>query len=206
MKNLIYILTIAILSVTACKKEFPEPDSPVGYGVPAVYTNYYILDSTSAVMAKTDMGNDNYWNYITNDTISYDRACIPVFYYGKIIADNCYFTDQVDTFVYPDGSLIISPQERRYYINKLKKVEVFASGYYNGSSNKVEPIKLKISKRGDIGVYTGDKYEGEDLGYGMTIYFTAPPDSSRWYSFTVRIVDDKGNVFTATTDKIFVTK
>ncbi len=202
MKKLIYILTIVILSVTACKKEMPEPDIDIHRGNFAwslSYTNKYILTDINTGIYR----QDTLW-YEVEDTVAYNNFYIKLNLGGKVISVDNYYDAQS-----------ANPQvvEQKYFINKIKSFTVTPDCVYNDS---VASDNTQLYKY--INIFYKNKFGGYyDLSYPRNLYspigytpikieLSIPPDTNKWVSFTIRITDDKGNAFTTTTDKVFVTK
>ena len=202
MKKLIYILMLAMLSITACKKEIPEPDS-LGYGISSTYTNKYILTGIQGGVYR----NETVWYsahyYRINpvkvkDTVKYKDCYIEIDLDGNLISENTFFSG-------------INAIEQKCFVNKIVSLNVIPDCIYNDS---ISPYNaqlykyVKILYRDKFGEYYDCSYHYYNylLYTPIKIELSIPPDTNKWVSFTIRITDDKGNAFTTTTDKVFVTK
>jgi len=198
MKTTKYIIGILLLSmaIISCRKKIPEPDT-IGFGIPSKYTNKYILTNINTKITP-DIDTVNYNDFYINVNLS-----------GYMISENVAFTDVINTNTNP---YIPNPIEQKYFINKISNIEVTTNISYNDSL--LYNDNLFIPKY--LNFYSYDKkrqliernnFYGEELGYTpLMIKINIPPDTSKWVSFTVKITDDKDNVFTSTTDEIFITK
>ncbi len=190
MKRLIYILTIAILSITACKKEMPEPDS-LGLGIPSTYTNKYILTGIQGgVYINDTVWYDAHYYRITpvkvKDTVKYSDCYIKLDFKGNLVGENTFFS----------GTNAI---ERKYFINRISFF------YICSDSGNFFMNCYRYDRKGKI--IEGMPVKGQLLGYAP-IKFTivSPPNTDKWVSFDIIIGDDQGNVFKATTQEVFLTR
>jgi hypothetical protein len=115
-------------------------------------------------------------------------------------------TEQTYEYWASDGTYRPVPTQA-YFINKIQKIEIIPDKHYN-DKNTVSITDFNVYLRDKETNYTlTTEYLNKELGYSpLKIELTAPPDSSQWFTFTVKITDDKGNIFISPTNKIFVTK
>ncbi|NOZ34193.1 MAG: hypothetical protein GXO80_02720 [Chlorobi bacterium] len=195
MKKTIYLILI-MLVFSACIK-YPEWDNPGTNGLAVLYTNYYILTEINPVL-KRDTVSYTGSAILLNDTVKYNKFFIQTFLDGNLISENTAFsgTDCSDE----PNPYCVPPEEQKYFVNKIQSIEISANKPYNTNENN-----FAIYFRDKELHYTQKNYIGEELGYTpLKTELTAPPDSSQWFVFTIKITDDKNNVFTSSTDSIFV--
>ncbi len=184
-----------MLFFNACIK-YPEVDfvkNPECLGCSAhYYTAYYILNNVTAKIIDNDSVDYDTINY---DTLRYNDLNIITDLSGQIIADQTYECRASD-------GRYRKVLTQAYFVNKIQSIEISANKLYNTKANN-----FAIYFRDKEFNYTQKNYEGEELGYTpLKIKLTAPPDSSQWFVFTIKITDDKNNVFTSSTDSVFVLK
>jgi len=192
MKKIILIFISAIIFF-ACKKEAPQPDYfQMCNGCYNYYTSHYILNTIDATIDNKDT--------VDNDTMKYNGFFIAVNMKGNVV------TEQIYEYKMHDGTYRPVPIQA-YFINKIQKIEIIPDKPYN-DKNKVNITDFNVYFRDKETNYTlKTEYVNKELGYSpLKIKLTAPPDSSQWFTFTVKITDDKGNIFISSTNKIFVTK
>jgi len=195
MKKIIYLFLLMIaIGFIACKKESPKIDyvKSIGNGSGTIYyTNNYILNEINAEIQSDDT--------INKDTVNYNELFININLKGYLIAENHY------TYEYPDGSGLPSV-EQKYFINKIVSFDVIPNVKYNNDSIN---SFYKILCRNKYGEYfeNPNLLYNSKLGYSpLRIYLTQAPDTSKMVSFTIRIKDNKENVYTAKTDSVYVIK
>ncbi len=199
-----YITGILLLSTifVSCEKDFPKTDNLYRKdcnGCASFYTNKYIL---------TDINSDYYlkdtiWKKAT-DSVKYNEFYIKLGLSGMLISENVYFADND----IPDVTY-----EQKYFVNKISSFEVYLNCIYNDSicpDNEQFKNFVTIQFRNKFQQYYNNSYpyyENPDLGYSpIRIEISAPPDTAKWVSFTTKITDDRGNVYTAIGDSVFITK
>ncbi len=204
IKSVILILLVTMLE--SCVKEYPKPDNDNGiFCSNSIYTNHYILTGISSQLV-----NKNTLSIIDSSiSLDYRTFYIAVSYMGKLIDENTYYSDYINQE--SENPYVLLPEEHRYFINKIASLEVTTDTPYNDSLHIFYSIPLN-----DMNIIHQNKYFqniygfsfGEDrLGYGpLYIELKVPPDTNKRIAFTITIKDDKGNAFTTTTDKIFVTR
>lgn len=209
MKPIKHITVFLLLSMAifSCKKEFPENDNPYSQdcdGCPTYFTNKYILTSINAGLYK----KNTIGQHVT-DTVMYNEFYINLDLSGQIISENVAYIEAINTTPNP----YIGIYEQKYFVNKVVTFDVIPNCIYNDSispNNQGFKKFVTILFRNKIQQYFNNSYPyyiNSELGYApIKIEISAPPDTSKWVSFTVKITDDKGNVFTSSTDSIFVTK
>jgi hypothetical protein len=68
-------------------------------------------------------------------------------------------------------------------------------------------FQIQLNDKNGSYIFLSQVPNNKKIGYSpLFIYLTAPPDSSQWFTFTVKITDDKGNTFSNSTVKVFVEK
>ncbi len=108
MKNYLYILLVAILGISACKKEEYIDYQAVAleqYGKDTVIINKFIADNN--IPAVKDSVFDVYYQIIetgTGDTVANDYSLITVAYTGRLLNGTVF--DQSDSLTYYLGNLI----------------------------------------------------------------------------------------------------
>lgn len=199
MRKIIYLFVFVIL-IYSCNK-LPEPDNPNFVGF-SLYSNYYILTNISTRLAKRDALDDrcDCYKYINkNDTVSYDSLYIVINLNGKMIAENIAYTEESekeDTL--PPGYPRVT--EQKFFINKIQNFNIYTNSKLLNYSDFTVFFK---DKRGH---YISKSYYKEPLGYSpLKIYFNSLPELNKKIQFKIEIEDDKGNVFSAVTDSVFVT-
>jgi len=197
MKKIIYLLIIVILS-SNCKKE-PIPDNVEYNSDLALYSNYYSLTQIDAEVMKKD--TTGLLTNVVSDTVSYDSLCIQVNLLGEMITENTFYSN-VDDCSTPYCSL---PQEQKYFVDKISDIQVITDKSYSDTDNSIYNFRVYFRDKNKY--YYQKSYYDESIAYSpLHIYLTAPPDSSQWFTFTVKITDDKGNTFSNSTVKVFVEK
>ncbi|MFY9591034.1 MAG: hypothetical protein WAP54_03510 [Bacteroidales bacterium] len=185
-KTLIFFALIIIF--VSCNK-YPEPDMPIGYGTPAIYSNNYILKEI--------------FGKVKEDTIIYKTYYIELYFLGDIITENTYYTTQ-DCLNSPDPYCAL-PYEQKCFLNKIKNIEILANKPYRNQMQEITDVKYFFRNKARI--YNEKTYYGEELGYSpMHIVFTEPPDSSQSFIFEIKITDDNNNIFTCLTDSVYIEK
>ncbi|PKP43590.1 MAG: hypothetical protein CVT95_12065 [Bacteroidetes bacterium HGW-Bacteroidetes-12] len=192
MKKLIFIAILAII-FSSCRKDWPEPDI-MSCGGPIYYTNYYILNKIDAEIIAE------------KDTIKYNDFFIQLDLSGYLVSENTYYTEvNIEDDPNPYA---VEPVEQKYFINKLGYYDVCSDKKYNDNTysynNKIRDISVFFRNKKQQ--YFRRSYD-EELGYTPhKLYLTEPPDTSKWISFTVKLIDTRNNRFVATTDSVFITK
>jgi len=193
MKNIIYLILI-MLFFSSCIKypeaDFVENPECIGCSAP-YYTAYYILNSITTKITDNDSVSYDTINY---DTLRYNDLSIITDFYGQIIADQTY-----EYLSSSDGRYRKVPTQP-YFVNKIQKIEILTNKPYNTNENNFAIYFRDKEKK-----YSQKNYIGEELGYTpLKTELTAPPDNPQSFVFTIKITDDKNNVFTSSTDSIFV--
>lgn len=185
MKKTLTFLTLATILVSCSK--YPEPDRPIGLGIPAFYTNYYILQEISGI--------------VKGDTITYQAYYIETYLTGYIIKENTFYSTQ--SCANSPNPYCALPTEQKYFINKIKNIEVSANKPYKNNTQEINDIKLFFRDKNRN--YNEKEYYGEELGYApIRIILTEPPDSSQKFIFQIKITDDNDNTFTCVTDSVYI--
>ena len=208
MKRVLYMfLLMTVIGFTACEKKMPLSDNSLGcLGCPIYYTNKYVLEDINVYNYKIDTAWSGNYCYLFHkkeiDTVKYSDLYINIDLSGSLIAENVFYSGIQDSMPYDP-----KPIEQKYFINKIQSFNIYSNKYYN------QPSQLRIN---NIDIYFRDKkgneyiknyYTDSEIGYSpVKIKLTQPPDTSKWVSFKVEIKDDKGNVFTAQTDSVYITK
>ena len=151
-------------------------------------------------MVKQDTVNNFVFNsnLKDSDTISYGDVIIKVNLNGEMLAENSFFTRE---------SVSSSWIERKYFINEINDIQVLTDNSYREGKKFINSFRIQINDQKGSFLFSSHVPAGTKIGYSpLKIYLTAPPDSSQYYKFTVKITDDKGNIFTSTTVKVFVKK
>jgi len=202
MKATKYIISILLLSMVifSCEKDFPENDDPYNQdcdGCGTYFTNKYILTNINARIVSE------------KDTVKYNEFYINLDLSGQMISENVAYTEAINNTPNP----YIGIFEQKYFVNKVVSFEVIPNCIYNDS---ISPDNQHFSKfvtilfRNKSRQYYNNSYPyyiNSELGYTpIKIEISESPDTSKWVSFTVKITDDKNNVFTSSTDSIFITK
>lgn len=186
MKTTKYIVSILILSmiIVSCRKEFPEPDNPDCNGCVLSFTNKYILTDINVQINSE------------KDTAKYNDFYINVDLSGSLVSENTFFKGE----------------GHKYFINKINNIDVITNVSYNDSllyNDNIFLLRHLTFYSYNKGRYLKERNDiyGEELGFTpLMIKINIPPDTSKWVSFTVKITDDKNNVFIASTDSLFITK
>lgn len=187
MKKALVFIALSIIFVSCSK--YPEPDYWC-IGCPSPYTNYCILEEISGKIKK--------------DTIVHKDYYIEVSFLGNIVAENTFFTEAYDCTKSPDP-YCTSPYEQKYYLNKIKKIEISADKPYRNQTQEINDVKLFFKDKNHY--YSAKSYYDEELGYSpLRVFFTEPPDSSQSFIFKIKITDDNNNIFTCLTDSVYIEK
>ncbi len=187
MKKELIFLALSIIFVSCSK--YPEHDEPVGDGTPVFYTNNYVLEEISGKVKK--------------DTIIHKTYYIELDFLGNIITENTYYSTQ-DCSKDPNPYCAL-PYEQKYFLNKIKNIEISANKPYRNQTQEIADIKYFFRNKASI--YDEKAYFEEELGYSpMHIVFTEPPDSSQNFIFKIKITDDNNNIFTCLTDSVYIEK
>lgn len=155
-------------------------------------TNKYILTDMEAKIFCNDT-----CEYSNVDTCEYSDLGIKLIFKGLLVGEDVGHSRLLGI----DPTVIETP----YFINIIKDIKAYCNnpsykcyfGIYDYKSNTYSLL---------------DGFVGEELGYSpMSLSLSCfsgscPPDSSDYYSFTVKITDIYNNEFVATTDSIYITK
>jgi len=188
-----FLIILIVFSFNSCKKNCPEPDM-MGYGLPTYYTNKYILNKIDAEIVTE------------KDTVKYNEIFIQVNLSGYLVSENTYFTEvNIEDDPNPYA---VEPIEQKYFINKLISFNVYSDKIYNDSiyhNNKISHITILFRDK-EMQYFSMNFYDKE-LGYTpVKVCLTEPPDTSKWISFTIELIDKYNNRFVAQTGSIFITK
>lgn len=200
MKKMFYILILALL-FASCEKKTPERDNPDMLGLPAVFTNKYILTNIKGQCINADVLYDyDLYNDFTSetlcDTAKYNQFYIKIDFLGNIVSENVYFSD-LDISDSPNP-YATQPIEQKYYINKITSFKLLANG--------VVAAKNEVYKRNKLGNYKRDTLTGE-LGYSpLRITLIEAFEEEKWVSFEIILTDIYENIYVAKTDSIYITK
>ncbi len=200
MKKMFYILILALL-FAACDKNTPVIDNPDMIGLPAVFTNKYILTDIRGQNINADVLYDyDLYNHYTPETIcdtaKYNQFCINIDFSGNMVSENVYFSD-LDISDSPNP-YATQPIEQKYYINKITSFKLLANG--------VIATKNEVYKRDKLGNFKRDTSTGE-LGYSpLRITLTEAFEEEKWVSFKIMLTDIHENIYVAKTDSIYITK
>ncbi|HOF06416.1 MAG TPA: hypothetical protein PLK25_04070 [Bacteroidales bacterium] len=184
MRKLIFNLMIIVLGgvlLQSCEKDVIID---VGFGTPTYVINKYILTDMEAKI-------------FPNDTCKYSDVEIKLYFKGLLVGEDVGHSELLGI----DPTVVEAP----YFINVIKDIKAYCNnpsykcyfGIYDYKSNTYSLL---------------DGFVGEELGYSpMSLSLSCfsgscPPDSSDYYSFTVKITDIYNNEFVATTDSIYITK
>ena len=195
-----YILILALL-FAACDKNTPVIDNPDMIGLPAVFTNKYILTDIRGQNINADVLYDyDLYNHYTPETIcdtaKYNQFCINIDFSGNMVSENVYFSD-LDISDSPNP-YATQPIEQKYYINKITSFKLLANG--------VIATKNEVYKRDKLGNFKRDTSTGE-LGYSpLRITLTEAFEEEKWVSFKIMLTDIHENIYVAKTDSIYITK
>ncbi len=192
MKRIKYILILTIISfiVISCHKSEPPSPDYYGYGVPAHYTNKYILENICVYNFRDDTvwRDINYYiieSHKIEDTVKHSDLYLKIDLAGLLISENIYFT----------GSTSI---EQEYFINKIKDYKIYANNININS-------KVNFLKKDKKEVYTASNIVNEELGYSpLKIELTDTLNISEKVIFKIIFTDDNNNIFTSQTDSIFI--
>ena len=170
-------LTLALLS---CEKE-TIPPCDILMDVSSI--NCYIATEMTAI----NHSDNNYSNSNT-DTVLYSEYNIYLYFNGKMVSKG------IENTKYSNYG------ELQYFINKIKN--------FNIKSDKIfkegESLTNCFIKEDNCGTILANY---QPLGYSPIILsLEMAPDSEKYYTFTIEITDIYENVFTASTDSIFILK
>lgn len=200
MKKISYTLILALL-FTACDTHTPVIDNPDMIGLPAVFTNKYILTDVQGQCINADVlyDYDLYDNYTSEticDTAKDNQFCINIDFSGNMVSENVYFSDfDINDSPNPYDN---QPIEQKYYINKITSVKLLANGVIVSTN--------EVYKRDKLGNFKRDTATGE-LGYSpLRITLTEAFEEEKWVSFKIMLTDIHENIYVAKTDSIFITK
>jgi len=204
MKKIKYISIIILLVViNSCKKEFPALDTACYGCLTNLYTNKYILtDIYSSNLKKDTIWIDSHYYTIeigkVKDTTKYNDFFINIDLLGNLVVENNYYTSLSN-----NNSLL----EQKYFLNKIKEFNIYSNTHYNQSENlKINCIDICFRDK-NRKIHVNNNYLGNEIGYTpIEIRFTQAPDTSKWISFNIEVIDDKDNVFTSQTDSIYIIK
>jgi len=190
MKATKYIISILLLSMVifSCEKEFPEADRIEGeeFAWALFYSNKYILTSINSGLYK----KDTTWHQVT-DTVMYNNFYIKINFSGYLVSENTHYSTYYG---------IPNYVEQKYFINKIIDYNIYANNVNINS-------KVRLLKKDKNEVYTTSNIINEELGYTpLRIELTDTLDTCEKIIFNIVFTDDKGNVFTSSTDSIFITK
>lgn len=200
MKTPSFILIFALL-FAAFDKNTPIIDNPDMLGLPAVFTNKYILIDLQGQCINTEGLYDyDLYNYYTPeticDTVKYNQFYIDIDFSGNMVSENVYFSD-LDISDSPNP-YAIQPIEQKYYINKITSFKLLANG--------VIAPKNEVYKRDKLGGFKRDTLIGE-LGYSpLRITLTEVFEEEKWVSFEIILTDIHKNIYVTKTDSIYITK
>jgi len=186
MKNKLVIIIFNIfltLALLSCKK---ETIPPCGILMDVSSINCYIATEMTAIN-----NFDNYYYYYSNpntDTVLYSEYNIYLYFNGKMVSKG------IENPKYSNYG------ELQYFINKIKN--------FNIKSDKIfkegESLTNCFIKEDNCGTILTNY---QPLGYTPIILsLEMAPDSEEYYTFTIEITDIYDNVFTASTDSIFILK
>jgi hypothetical protein len=180
-KSLIIIFKIFLCVILfSCEKETIPPFEMI---VPINSINCYIATDMMAINHI-----DNYYSNPNNDTVLYSEYNIYLYFNGKMVSKG------IENPKYSNYG------ELQYFINKIKN--------FNIKSDKIfkegESLTNCFIKEDNCGTILTNY---QSLGYSPIILsLEMAPDSEKYYTFTIEITDIYDNVFTASTDSIFILK
>ncbi len=189
MKKILFIL-VAVSFFAACEKEYPKSLFG-GYGIPATYTNNYLLTGIHSNFVNENL----YSEPIFIDSSAYHDFYIQVNLFGEMVSENVYFSDiEIDESLPPYASYL--PIEQRYFINKIKHHQLLVN---NELCSNYEIYKQNEQKK-------YEKYHlNEALGCSP-FYIIFPKSFSLTGTLNFKLVlkDIHDNEYTANIDNVLI--